>query len=227
MGKSATVHPVIDSRRTYNDQVSEALSSRFLLSVLTLLSLLIALGAVGGLVHVAGQSKFVPYVFEKSCGSTIVPAGAAQRADETDPALMKMWTDGAIENFIFNARLVTSDAAYQQKAIERVYAFLSPGDSAHQKLSAWYSGDEGAMQRAARESVTVEISSVLTQSEDTYQVDWVEHTAQPNGTPLAESRMRALLRIYRRVPTRETKEEDLRLNPFGLFIKDYSWGRQL
>ena len=79
MGKSTPVHPVIDTRRTYNDQVSEALSTRFLLSTLTLLSLLIALGAVGGLVHVAGQSKFVPYVFEKSCGSAIVPAGAALR----------------------------------------------------------------------------------------------------------------------------------------------------
>ena len=140
---------------------------------------------------------------------------------------MKAWTDGAIADFVFNVRLVTSDGTYQQKAVQRVYAFLSPGDAAHQKLSELYNGDEGAMQRSERESVAVEVSSVLAQSEDTYQVDWVEHLYEPDGTPKSDFRMRALLRIYRRAPTRETREEDLRDNPFGLFVKDYSWGRQL
>jgi len=227
MGKSEAVHPAIDTRRTYNDQVSEALSSRFLLSTVTLLSLLIAVGATGGLVYVAGQSKFVPYVFERSCGTALVPMGAAQRVDEGDPAQMKAWTEGRIADFVYNARLVTSDAAHQTKVIARVYAFLSPGDSASMKLSDWYRGDEGAMQRAERELVTVEISSVLAQSDNTYQVDWVEHVVEPDGTPKTDYRMRALLRVYHRTPTRETKEEDLRENPFGLFVKDYSWGRQL
>ena len=227
MGKSGEVHPVVDGRRTYNDQVSEALSTRFLLSTLTLLSLLIALGAVGGLVHVASQSKFVPYVFEKSCGRAVVPAGAAERADALDPTLIAAWQEGALADFVANARLVTADAAHQQKAIRRVFAFLSAGDSAFQKLGDWYRGDEGPMQRAERESVAVEISSVLAQSEDTYQVDWVEHVFEPDGNPKTDFRMRALLRVYRRSPTRETKEEDLRENPFGLFVKDYSWGRQL
>jgi type IV secretory pathway TrbF-like protein len=227
MDKAAAVHPAIDPRRTYNDRVSEALSTRFLLSTLTLLSLMIALAAVGGLVYVAAQSKFVPYVFEKSCGPALVPAGAARRIDAADPAEMKAWTEGRIADFVFNARLVTADAAHQQKAIGRVYAFLSAGDSAFMKLSEWYRGDEGAMQRAERETVAVEISSVLAQSDDTYQVDWTEHVFEPDGTPKTEFRMRAILRIYRRTPTRETQEEELRENPFGLFIKDYSWGRQL
>lgn len=227
MAKSASVHPVVDARRTYNDQVSEALSTRFLLSSITLLSLLIAVAAVGGLVHVASQSKFVPYVFEKSCGSSVAPAGAAQRADALDPALITSWTEGALADFVTNARLVTPDAAHQQRAIRRVYAFLSPGDAGFQRMSDWYSGDDGAMQRGERESVAIEVSSVLAQSEDTYQVDWVEHVFEPDGSPKTEFRMRALLRIYRRAPTRETKEEDLRENPFGLFVRDYSWGKQL
>jgi type IV secretion system protein VirB5 len=227
MSKATAVHPVVDARRTYNDQVSEALSTRFLLSTLALLSSLIALAAVGGLVHVAAQSKFVPYVFEKSCGTALVPAGAAQRADALDPALIKAWTEGALADFVTNARLVTPDSAHQQKAIRRVYAFLSPGDAGFQRMSKWYSGDDGAMSRGEREAVSVEISSVLAQSEDTYQVDWVEHVVEPNGSPKEDFRMRGLLRIYRRAPTRETTEEALRENPFGLFLKDFSWGRQL
>lgn len=227
MGKSTTVHPAIEPRRTYNDQVSEALSSRFVLSTVTLLSLLIALGCVGGLVYVAGQSKFVPYVFERGCGRAVAPAGAAQPADASDPATMKAWTDGKVADFVFNARLVTTDSAYQQKAIGNVYAFLSPGDPAFTKLGDWYRGDEGAMQRAERETAMAEITSVLQQSEDTYQVDWVEHVSEPDGTPKTDLRWRVLLRFYWRAPTRETKEEDLRENPFGLFFKDYSWGKQL
>lgn len=226
MAKSVAVIPALDERRSHNDRVSEALSSRFVLSALAVIALLIALLAVGGLVHVAQQSKFVPYAF-KQCGTQLVPVGAAEPVDQLDKATIDAWKQGEIAKFVLNARMVTPDAVYQTKAITSVYAFLSPEDAAFKKMSEWYSGDNDAFARAERESVSGELSSVLPQSEDTYQVDWVEMVSDLDGSPKKQVRMRAIVRVYRRATTPDTTEESLRENPLGLFVKDYSWGSQL
>ena len=222
----AEIPPALDGRRTYNDQVSAALSSRFLFATCALFALLVALGAVGGLVHLSQQSKFVPYVIERGCGGQIVPAGAARPADALDPKIIELWEQGAIANFITNARLVTSDAQHQLLAATRVFAFLSPGDPARDRMQKWYLDDE-PRERSARELVAVEISSVLAQSPQTWQVDWVENVSDVDGSLKSRYRMRALLQVYRRASTRETAEADLRENPLGLFVRDFSWSRQL
>lgn len=228
MAKSVAMVPALDTRRSYNDRVSEALSSRFVLSALAVIALLVALVAVGALAHVAQQSKFVPYVFERNCGAQIVPAGPAQPVDQLEPAAVDAWKQSVIANFVLNARMVTPDAVYQRKAIARVYAFLSPGeDPAFNKMNEWYSGDNNAFARGELESVSGELSSVLPQSEDTYQVDWVEMVSDLDGSPKKQARMRAIVRVYRRATTPDTTEESLRENPLGLFVKDYSWGTQL
>lgn len=227
MAKSVAVIPALDVRRSHNDRVSEALSSRFVLSALAVIALLIALVAVGALAHNSHQSKYVPYVFERSCGAQIVPAGPAQPADQLDPTTVEAWKQSVVANFVLNARMITPDPVHQRKAIARVYAFLSPGDPAFQKLSEWYSGDNDAFARGERESVSGELSSVLPQSEDTYQVDWVEMVSDLDGSPKKQVRMRAIVRVYRRATTPDTTEESLRENPLGLFVKDYSWGSQL
>lgn len=226
MAKQPAAPPAIDPRRTYNDQVSEALSSRFVLSAVTLLALLIALGAIAGLTHVAGQSKFVPYVIERGCQNHTVAAGPARPADALDPAVISQWTQGTLANFLTNARLVTPDRAQQERAVHFVYAFLAPGDAARQRMNDWYNGDP-PMERAVTSTVNIELSSVLAQSPDTWQLDWTERVSERDGSLKEEFRMRALVTVYRRASTRETPEEDLRTNPLGLFVKDFSWGRQL
>lgn len=226
MGKTVAVVPALDTRRSYNDRVSEALSSRFVLSALAVIALLIALVAVGGLVHVAQQSKFVPYAF-KQCGTQLVPVGPAEPVDQLDKATIEAWKQGEIAKFVLNARMVTPDAVYQTKAITAVYAFLSPEDAAFKKMGEWYSGDNDAFARGERESVSGELSSVLPLSEDSSQVDWVETVSDLDGSPKKQVRMRAIVRVYRRATTPDTTEESLRANPLGLFVKDYSWGTQL
>jgi type IV secretory pathway TrbF-like protein len=221
--------PYTDPRRTYNDRVAGALSSRFVMSAVTLFSLLIALVCAGGLVGVALQSKFVPYVLERTCGREPVPIGAAVPADALDPAVINLWKQGAVTNLITNARIVTPHVALQEKAIRLVYYFLVQGDPAWVKMSDWYNAtpESRPTERAATVTVEVEISTVLEQSPDVWQVDWIERVAERDGKSLDEFRMRALLTVYRRTPTRETTEAEMRENPLGLFVKTFSWGRLL
>lgn len=50
-------NPYLSARRTWNDHAAQAASSRQAWQLLAVLSLLVALAAVGGMVHVASQSR--------------------------------------------------------------------------------------------------------------------------------------------------------------------------
>jgi len=39
--------------------------------------------------------------------------------------------------------------------------------------------------------------------------------------------MRSLVTIYVVEPTTETSEEQMRNNPLGLYVRDFSWSKQL
>src|SRR5689334_1540144 len=57
-------NPYLAARRTWNEHVGSVASSRQTWQLVAMLSLLIALTAVGGMVHMSSQSRFVPYVVE-------------------------------------------------------------------------------------------------------------------------------------------------------------------
>jgi type IV secretion system protein VirB5 len=122
---------------------------------------------------------------------------------------------------------VTPDVAEQTKAVNRLYTMLDPEDPALKKMNAWLNGEEESnpFQRATKIVVNVEITSAIPLSEQSWQVEWLERVTERDGTPLEELRMRAIATVYRRLPTRDTKEATLRANPMGVMIRDFSWTR--
>lgn len=219
-------NPYLNARRRWNDHVGAIVASRQAWQVLGLLSLLIALAAVGGLIHIGSQSKFVPYVVQVDQLGQALAVAPAQRAAPADPRVVH----AQVAAFIADLRLVTPDAALQRKAIFRLYAMLAPDDAATAKANEWLnaSPDSNPFRRATREMVSTEILSVLPQTEVTWQVDWLETTRDRQGVLQgAPVRMRALVTVYSVPPTARTTEAQLRNNPLGIFVRDFSWSRQL
>ena len=125
--------------------------------------------------------------------------------------------------------MVTPDIALQRRAIYRAYAMLSTNDPATAKANLWFNGTEESspFKRAETQTVSIEIISVIPQSLETWQVDWLEKVYDRQGhlteTPF---KMRALLRVYNRSPTQSTTEQQIRNNPLGIYIQDFSWSKQ-
>ncbi|WP_436567144.1 VirB8/TrbF family protein [Janthinobacterium sp. HLX7-2] len=219
-------NPYLSARRTWNDHAAQAASSRQTWQLLAVLSLLIALAAVGGMVHVASQSRFVPYVVEVDKLGQPFAVAPAQLALAADPRVVR----AAAASFVGDARLVTPDIALQRKAIYRLYSMLAANDPATAKANEWLNGtDESSpLKRATRETVSTEIISALPQTADTWQVDWTETVRDRQGVLTAPPfRMRALLTVYTVAATPQTTEEQLRNNPLGIYIRDFSWAKQL
>jgi type IV secretion system protein VirB5 len=219
-------NPYLTARRTWNEHVGAVVSSRQTWQIIAILSFLIALAAVGGMIHVGSQSKFIPYVVEVDKLGQAVAVGPAQRAGAFDQRAVR----AAVTSFIENARLVSPDVALQRRAVFRVYAMLSANDAATARMNEWLSGsdDSSPFKRASKETVSIEITSVLPQTPDTWQVDWIEAVRDrqgiAKGVPL---RMRALVTVYTVAATAQTTEEQMRDNPFGIYVRDFSWSRQL
>lgn len=218
-------NPYLNARKHWNEHTQGLLNTTRLWQAVALISLLITLGAVGGAVHVASQSKFVPYVIEIDKLGQNLAVAPAELAMPVDQRVVH----ASLAAFMSNARLVTPDIAIQRKAIFSVYAMMNADSPAATKMTAWLNGNEESnpFHRAAKETVETEIVSVIPQSPDTWQIEWNEKTFDRQGVLIGQPcRMKALATVTIVPPTSATSEDKIRQNPLGVFVKDFSWSKQ-
>lgn len=218
-------NPYLASRRAWNAHVGALVASRRIWQLVGLIALLIVLASVGGLVHIGSQSRFVPYVVEVDKLGQPLAVGVADRATPADPRVIR----ATLATFISDLRTVTPDTALQRRAILRAYAVLAAGNAATHKTNEWFNGTDtiNPFKRAATETVSVQIESVLAQSAESWQVDWIETVHDRSGKPTsAPARMRALVSVQVANQPSDASEQQLRDNPLGIFITDFSWSRQ-
>lgn len=217
-------NPWLNARGFMNDREKMFLSSRFGWMVMAIISLLIALGSVGGTLYVAQQSKFVPYVVQVDRLGQAAAVSRADRAAAVDPAVIH----ATVAAWIADARMVTPDIAVQRDAIFRVYAHVASNDPAAHKMNLWMNASPETTPFKRSEKITVfsEIISCIAQSPETWQVDWVENTFDREGNQIGKDRMRALVTVYIVPPSSETTEEQIRKNPLGIYVRDFNWAKQ-
>lgn len=224
--KGENDNPYLSARRTWNEHVGGVVAARRNWQLLGILSLMIALAGVGGMIQIGSQSKFIPYVIEVDKLGQPVAVAPARPAAVPDQRVVH----AAVASFVSDARLVTPDIAMQRRAVFRLYSMLSANDPATAKTNEWLNGtDESSpFKRAGKETASTEIVSVLPQTPDTWQVDWIETVRDRQGAMKGKPfRMRALITVYTVATTPQTTEEQIRNNPLGIYVRDFSWSRQL
>jgi len=185
--------------------------------------LLIALGSIGGVIHIGSQSKFIPYVIEVDKFGQIQTQGVLKGV-VADVRVIQ----ATLIQFIGDARGVTADANLQKQMVFRLYSRLNDSDPAITKMNEWLNGKNSVnpFKRAQTELVDIEIRTVVAQTKDTWQVEWIENTRDHKGKLMFEPQVwRALITIYTAEITKDTTDEQLRNNPLSLYVKDFNWSR--
>ncbi|WP_033984024.1 conjugal transfer protein TrbF, partial [Pseudomonas aeruginosa] len=77
--------------------------------------------------------------------------------------------------------------------------------------------------RVGKESVTVQVSSVVRASDASFNVRWTERSFV-NGSPAGTERWSAVISIVLQTPRTEQR---LRKNPLGIYVNGLSWSREL
>jgi len=219
-------NPYLTARRKWNGHIAGVMSAIQVWQVVGITSLMISLASVGGMIYIGSQSKFIPLVFQQDAGGNTV---SITRADKIPEAKIDDYRT-AVAQFIEHIRLVTADADLQRKAVLQTYAFLNAQDPATLKANEYLNAnkDVNPFNRAANETVSIEIRSVLQQSKESWQVDWLETVRSRDGSQkVTPTLMRAIVSIYQNEPTSETTDIEALRNPHFLYIRDFNWSKQI
>ena len=221
--KTEGVNPYLNARRAWNDHVAGIASSRQTWQIIGMSCLLIALSAIGGIVYIGSQSKFVPYIVEVDKLGEAVGIHPAEVAQPVPSRVVQAY----VAEFINDARMVTPDVSLQRKAILDVYAMLRSGDAASQEMGSWLRSKAGnPFKRAASEMVTTRIRSVLPVSASSWQVDWIETTSSRKGVVEGSVHMRAIVTVTISPPAAGASENQVSKNPLGIYVTNFTWTKE-
>ena len=219
-------NPYLNAKRAWNVHTAGIMKSLQIWQFVGLSCLLIAVTAVSGVIYIGSQSKYIPLVFQQDAsGNTL----SVTRGDRVTPANIEDFRTTAAR-FIENLRMVSIDQHLQKKAVFQVYSYLNQNDAALAKVSEFYSGatKSNPFERASKETVSIEIRSVLQESPNSWQVDWVETVRNLDGTVKSlPIKMKALLTLYQEDGISESSPESLLKNPHFIYVRDFNWSEEL
>lgn len=183
-----------------------------------LMALAIAALAVAGMVYSASQNHFIPYVVAVDRLGNSVAAGRADVASRADARIVR----AQLARWVTNTRSVYVDAAAQRSVIDEAYAMISRSGSSYNVLNQHFRSGS-PFERAEKETVTVEVKTVLPIGGDTWQVEWVETTRGRNGEVQRTDEWQAAVTVVISPPTDEIT---ILRNPLGVYITEFSWTKR-
>lgn len=167
--------------------------------------------------HMAGQSKLVPFVVEVNKLGETVAARALEQTIPTDPRVIK----AQLAEWVVDMRTVLVDQQAQVTAFRRGYAWIDAGSPASQVFADWFN-ENTTRERAIEGTVAVEIETVSPESASSWRVNWREQKfslkGEKDGPP---TYWFAILGVVQNPPTTEAA---ILANPIGLYIETLKWG---
>ncbi|EEZ39024.1 VirB8/TrbF family protein [Photobacterium damselae] len=202
-------------RQEWDERMGSAISQAHSWKMACFGLILVSLSAVAGIAYIGSQSKIVPYGVALQ-NNQAIPIGPLAKMP---PSQINALHEKQLREFVEARRSVLVDVSAQKKLIEDVYSMLMPNTPALTATSRYYK-NHNVFERAQTELVTVNITSVLPISENTFQVEWEETITSRNGQvrPYIK-RFKATVNTFVSIPT-DTKE--LNRNPLGFFIRTFN-----
>jgi type IV secretion system protein VirB5 len=215
----APYNPYLAARREWDERYGHLISRERNWRLTAMLSGLVALLAVAGVIRLSTRSHIVPFVIAVDSLGRTVAEGAAEQASPFDDRLKR----ATLFNWVEDLRTVTTDGIAQRKAIDRVYAHIASGGQAQAFISEFYRADP-PQKRAASETVSVEVRSVLPTSERTFEIEWMETTRDLYGAVKSQDQWKGAFTVAANPPN---DERLARINPLGIYVTNASWGKVL
>ncbi|TWT20295.1 conjugal transfer protein TrbF [Luteimonas marina] len=178
--------------------------------------LLLAIGMAAGLVWRSAQSIVTPYVVEVDSGGQVRAVGEAVTPYRPTEAQMAHH----LARFVTLVRSLSIDPVVVRQNWLDAYGYATDRGAAALNDHA-RSNDPFA--RIGRETVVVQITSVVRLSDSSFQVRWTERR-YVDGAGAGLERWTAVISFVLQPPR---TAEALRRNPLGIYVNGLSWSREL
>lgn len=172
-----------------------------------------------GLVIQSLKSNVEPmYVRINGDGSTEVVAPRKVTYSPQQPEI-----EYFVQKFVMNIRSVPLDVVMAKKNYTEAYAYLT-NVGAQQLQQMFQNTNDNPASKLGQRTINITIKSILAQTKDTYQVQWLEDNYDLQGNLIESNKMTGLFTIIMKQPT--TKVE-LMTNPLGIYLKNITWSKDL
>lgn len=126
-----------------------------------------------------------------------------------------------LSQFVNQVRTIPTDPVIARNQWLTAYAFLR--QSAANTLNE-IATKEQPLQKVGQEAVSVQIRNVVRMSNDSFQVRWEETSFNKDGLTIGTRTMTGIFTVEISPPSDEAK---LKVNPLGLYIRQFSWSRDV
>jgi type IV secretory pathway TrbF-like protein len=218
-GNRAPENPYLAARQEWSERYGTYVKAAAAWRIVGILGLTMAVIAFTYALYLSSRVKLVPYIVEVDKLGTSVNAGFPQQIEYADPRVVR----ATLGNFITSFRSITPDAVVQKQYIDRTYALLRSSDPSTEKINAWFRGNS-PFEKAKNSTVAIEVNNIVALSNQTYQIDWTEYERDRKGKETATRRFRGIATVTLTAPQ---DEAIIRLNPIGLYVRDFDWTAQL
>ena len=212
-------NPYIAARMEWNERYGSYVKASASWRIVGITGMLMAVIGFSYALYQSTQVKLVPYIVEVDKLGTAATAGYPQQIEYADPRVVR----ATLGSFISNFRSVTPDTVVQKQYIDRAYAHLRSSDPATEKVNSWFRSNS-PFDRAREKTVAIEVNNIVPLSNQSYQIDWTEHERDRQGKEIATRRFRGIATVTLTPPQDEAV---IRLNPIGLYLRDFDWTAQL
>ena len=210
-------NPYLAARKEWDERYGSLIRRAQHWRVAAVLALLVALAEAVVILGVATRPKTIPYVIAVDSLGRVVASGPVERSTPVDQRMKA----AALTSWVQDLRSVTSDGLAQRRAIDRVYAMIGSGTAAQTLVTEFYRANQ-PFERANKETVQVDVNTILPTTEHTYEVDWTETARDTSGAVVSVGRWKAILTVALNPPT---DENVLRVNPFGVYVMNVNWSK--
>ncbi|MGH7933294.1 MAG: VirB8/TrbF family protein [Candidatus Binataceae bacterium] len=214
----------VEARREWDERYADLVLGKRNWQIAAGGLLALSLILASGIVWLTTRSRYIPYVVEvdKLGYALTVPQPLTPTSVPDVTARMQRYEVAA---FIRNARAVSSDPQVNQQMLNSLLAHAH--GAADRFLDAYYHSDNFAhnpFKIAEKQTISIQIDSILQLSPQSYQVRWTEVQRDLNGVALGSPAHWEAVLQTRIVPP--NSDNAILSNPLGFYVTQISWTEQ-
>ncbi|MBD5655577.1 MAG: conjugal transfer protein TrbF [Candidatus Eremiobacteraeota bacterium] len=213
--------PYVDAREAWVERYGTYVQQAYNWRLVALLEAIALIAAIVGLIYLASQTKFVPYVVAIDKIGTAIAVRPADRASSVDPRVVR----AQLATWVVFARSVVIDRIVELQYLDSVYALVATDSPAKGFLDAWYpSSGHSPFDRAKTETDSIAVNAILPISPTSYELQWTETIRDLRGHVTGTQNWDGTATVAFRPPE---SEATVLKNPLGLYITSIDWTQKL
>lgn len=210
------VTPYQKAAQTWDDRIGSARVQAHNWRLMALGSLALSLIMAAILVWLGRSNATIPYIVEIDRQGGARAVGPATETYKPSDAQIAFH----LARFVENVRALSIDPVVVRQNWLKAYDFVT--DRAAVTLND-YARENDPFAKVGRETIAIEVTSVVRASELSFQVRWLEKSFDA-GVPKSTTRLTGIFSI---IVTPPRTVDQVRKNPLGIYVHAFNWSQDL